>query len=203
MAYIKEHADTISAAGVLEYAGGKKLEKDAVAVTFDDVYADFVEHALPILEELQIPVVIFPSLPEVERSELGTEKPLLAESNVAITSSLVTLGSHALSHRKMSRLLPKNANNELARSREKIKERFGSLPEYFAYPKGKHSVSLAAFVKAAGYKAAFTVEPRAVHMRDDPHRLPRIQIDASTSFDEFKARLTPAADWYYAFRRFL
>ena len=45
--------------------------RDVAAVTFDDGYADLVEHALPVLRALQIPTTVF-----VPTSYLGTDRRL-------------------------------------------------------------------------------------------------------------------------------
>jgi len=204
MKYIAERYDVIPLEQVLKHMGGAPLTRSAVSVTFDDGYRDFLTNALPVLKKFSIPATVFVSLEETARRELGTERELLRRDDaIALQHSLVTLGSHALTHRKLRRLSVDEVREEAIRSRELLCERFGALPSFFAYPKGSHSPAVAQAVKEAGYDAAFTTEPRAVQVGEEPYMVPRIQIDATISFAEFKARLTRAADWYYAMRRYL
>ena len=49
-----------------------------------------------------------------------------------------------------------------------------------------------------GYRGGCSVIERAVQAGDNPYTLPRIQVDASTNFSLFKAKLSLASDWYYA-----
>lgn len=60
--------------------------KQRLALTFDDVPTSFVEHALPILEDLQLPVTLFPSVAHLENGSgwrdliyFAIERPAIAE----------------------------------------------------------------------------------------------------------------------------
>ena len=47
----------------------KRLKKQGVIITFDDGYADNLYNALPILEELNIPAIIFPSTININKTD--------------------------------------------------------------------------------------------------------------------------------------
>ncbi|MDQ4041255.1 MAG: polysaccharide deacetylase family protein, partial [Actinomycetota bacterium] len=53
-------------------AGRSSGGRDVCAVTFDDGYADFAEHALPVLRRLGIPATLY-----VATGHVGTSTPLL------------------------------------------------------------------------------------------------------------------------------
>jgi peptidoglycan/xylan/chitin deacetylase (PgdA/CDA1 family) len=195
---IQKHADIVPLSMAVSYAQGAPLQRDAVAITFDDGYRDFADNAVPIFSERNIPATVFAMGGEPDRKELGNEQPLLtAEDSHTLSHPLVTLGSHGATHRKLTKLSEADARAELIDSRKEIGRMFGALPKYFAYPKGAWNARVAGYAREAGYEAAFTVEQRAIRRGDSLWVLPRIQIDAATDDMLFKAKLTPAADMYY------
>jgi peptidoglycan/xylan/chitin deacetylase (PgdA/CDA1 family) len=54
----------------------------------------------------------------------------------AVSTGLVTIGSHTHSHAVMDKLAPDVADRELRVSAELISDRLGVAAEHFAYPKG-------------------------------------------------------------------
>ena len=58
-------------------------------------------------------------------------------------------------------------------------------------------------VREAGFSGAVTVEEGTVGPGADAFRLPRNSIDSSTTFSQFRGKLSRAIDWYttlkYAF----
>ncbi len=175
-----------------------KKGRGVIAVTFDDGYKDFLTTALPTLREFTIPATLFVSGGDVDRAELGNALPLLSKEELrACADPLVEIGSHALSHKKLTRLSSTDARWEIVESRRSIGAMTGTLPRFIAYPKGNHSPSLMQDLADAHYKGGVTAEGRRVRHGDSPYALPRVQIDKETSSLIFRAKLTRAADWYY------
>ncbi len=197
MRYVSERYAVVSLSRAFEHAAGKCVERDSVAVSFDDGYRDFLTEALPILERYQIPTTVFVLGDNPDRAELGTDHPLLAPEDFAKFSPLVTVGSHTLVHKKLIKMSVEDAVRELSLSRESVKERTGTVPRYLAYPKGSYNEVVMHLASEAGYDGAVSVVERGVHPGDSAYALPRVQIDSTTSFLRFQAKLTQAADWYY------
>lgn len=196
---LKKRADIISFADAIAYLRGAPLRRDAVVLTFDDGYRDFAENAVPILTAERAPATVFVMGGDPDRGELGNEHPLMSSADAGLLEhSLITVGSHGATHRKLSKLSENEATREMCDSMESIARTFGSSPRFLAYPKGAWNTKVAVLAKEAGYEAACTVEQRAVVRSDSPWALPRIQIDSSTSPALFTAKLTPASDWYHA-----
>ncbi|MGH9227167.1 MAG: polysaccharide deacetylase family protein, partial [Acidimicrobiales bacterium] len=109
-----------------------------VVITFDDGTADFVDHAVPILERHRLPVTLYAATAFVDegRSFPGDGRPVswrgLAD---ACATGLVDVGSHTHGHRLLDRLPPDQAADQLDRSIELIGEHLGQPPLDFAYPK--------------------------------------------------------------------
>ncbi|MBI2121756.1 MAG: polysaccharide deacetylase family protein [Candidatus Sungbacteria bacterium] len=197
--YIKVKANPVCLSDVVDFLDGKKeLPPRAVVVTFDDGYRDFSENALPILQKYNVPAILFVCGGEIDTKDLGSDSQLLTLEEIEKLSqdSLVTIGSHGLTHRKLTRLPPQMAENEIALSRVLLEKATGKTVDFFAYPKGSFNASVAGLVKKSRYRAAFTTIQRLAGAKINHYAIPRLQIDRSTSFLEFKTKLTRAADWY-------
>lgn len=197
--YLAQTFDVVPLARAFAHAAGEEVSRDSVAITFDDGYCDFLTTALPILKQNGVSATVFILGDSPDRAELGNSLPLLsAEDTRSLASEpLIAVGSHALSHRKLTRLAPTDLLHELMESRRYVTERTGSPPAYLAYPKGNHNKSVMEAAAAAGYEGAVSVVERGVRPEDHPYGLPRIQIDGTTSFPLFVAKLSRASDWYY------
>lgn len=125
--------DAIDALG-----GGTQSVANPVVVTFDDGTADFVDEAVPILVHHQVPCTLYLATDFVERGRSFPDRGLpvswagLAE---AVSTGLVTIGSHTHTHRLLDRVDPSTAAEELDRSTGLIEERLGLAARHFAYPK--------------------------------------------------------------------
>lgn len=156
--------------------------EDAVALTFDDGFANFAAVAWPLLRERGVPVTVYivsdrvggtnawggrdapgiPTMPLLGWDALGS---LVAEG--------VTLGAHSRTHPDLRRLGRTALEDEVAGSAERIAAETGQRPEAFAYPYGRVSGAAVA-VAARVYRLACTTEHRALTTREDPLRLPRL-----------------------------
>lgn len=197
--YLREKAHPVRLEDIADFVVNKKsLPSRAVAVTFDDGYSDFGENALPILRKYGVPVTLFACAGEINTKDLGSNLSLLTAGEIAELSQdpLVTMGSHGLTHRKLTRLSPQTAKNEIASSRVLLEKMTGRPVDFFAYPKGSFNSLIMDYTEKSGYRAAFTAIQRLVDRNCGFYGIPRVQIDRSTSFFEFKAKLTKAANWY-------
>jgi peptidoglycan/xylan/chitin deacetylase (PgdA/CDA1 family) len=200
MCYLKKFFTPVKLRDIVDFLEGKRaLPEHAVAVTFDDGYQDFLINALPILKKYRIPATLFVCAGTVDRKELGSYFPLLdwREIQEVGKSSLVDIGSHAMSHKKLTRILPGEAENEIVSSRVVIGEEASIRSQFFAYPKGSFDSVLEGVVLRAGYRGAVGAVQRLVTIKANRYAIPRVQVDRTISFFEFKARLTPVVDWYY------
>jgi peptidoglycan/xylan/chitin deacetylase (PgdA/CDA1 family) len=161
---------------------------DVVAVTFDDGTADFVEEALPILVRHGVPATVYVATEFIELGRSFPEggQPLswsaLAD---AVSTGLVTVGSHTHTHALLDRLPDSEVDDELDRSIGLIHERLGIEPRHFAYPKalaGSHAADRAVRSRFASAALAGT---RANPYGDtDRYRLARspVQVDDGLAY---------------------
>ena len=64
------------------------------------------------------------------------------------------IGSHGCSHRIMTRLSPKEAHDELVRSKAEIERRLGRTVDHFAFPNENANETLITLAGQAGYRTA-------------------------------------------------
>lgn len=179
----------------------------AVALTFDDGFRNFLEHAMPVLERHHFPATVFvvsgrcgkqndwpgqwPGTPRLELmnwSELRT-----------IVGRGVELGAHTVNHPDLTKLTNAAVHTQMADSRAEIERETGARVESFAYPYGavNHDVRRAAqqcFATACGTQLRF-VQPGS-----DPADLPRLDMYYLRRLLWFRQLMSPAGRGYVSMR---
>lgn len=181
---------------------GKKVKKPVFLLTFDDGYKDILTVAKE-LETYSIQPIVFLLGDEenVNRKEMDNKLELLTVDDVrTLISYGWSIGSHSLTHAQLSKLSRSELEKECAQSKDDLQRRYGVDVRFFAYPKGIYTKSVIEAVKKAGYDYAFSMDDDLITFRSHPFTIPRIGIDGSHWFPEFKGAITPLAIY---FRRFI
>jgi glycosyltransferase involved in cell wall biosynthesis/peptidoglycan/xylan/chitin deacetylase (PgdA/CDA1 family) len=150
--------------------GGAALPDRAVLLTFDD--ASLLTAARPILAERGIPAVVF-----VLGESIGSATDALRDAFV----HGIAVGSRGATYRSFVDITARELERELEESSARIAAHGLPRPTVFAYPCGERNATVAAAVERAGFRAAFTLAPRAVLRSHDPYALPRIEVLALDS----------------------
>lgn len=131
-----------------------------VALTFDDGYRDFRQHAYPVLQQHGFRSTLF-----VVAGRLGKPAdwpgaggaPLLTGEEVtALATEGMEIGAHGWQHRPLPELDRPSLAHELALARERLGQLAGSPVQGLAYPYGQTTPAVAAAVRAAGFTWAAT-----------------------------------------------
>jgi peptidoglycan/xylan/chitin deacetylase (PgdA/CDA1 family) len=193
LAWLQEHCDIISFEQALERARQGGGKRPAVAITFDDGYADNYDHAFPILASRSITADFFLTVGLLEGDPLVLKRFLneRAATQTEITALTWTavedmrqagmrFHSHTWSHPNLARLDNQAAAIELRRSKEHLENRLGCQVPCIAYPYGKPrrhiSKRIMELVGRSGYRYAAAVMFRGVRPTDDPLCLPRFYV---------------------------
>lgn len=180
------------------HQGKRELPRKVVAVTFDDGYRDFETVALPVCEELAIPVTLFLVTDrEAYRVHLGTALPMLDDAAVSrlLAHPLVELGHHTKTHPDVRTLSGETLADECRAPVPSMR--------YFAYPGGGYSDEAEQVLAALGYEAAFSIKPEIVGARHGRYVMPRVVVTRGMRDWELQALATMASAWYRGLRRFL
>jgi peptidoglycan/xylan/chitin deacetylase (PgdA/CDA1 family) len=167
--------------------------RDRVVVTFDDGTADFVDVALPILVRERIRSVLYIATDFIEegRSFPDGGTPL-SWSGIrdAVSTNLVTVGSHTHSHRLLDRVDARTATDELERSVELLFERAGVLAAHFAYPKAVPGTPATdALVRQLFSSAALAGTRPNRYGATDPWRLARSPVQRADGLEFFRHKV--------------
>lgn len=167
--------------GELAAAPAKKWPRRTAVITFDDGYAD----NLAACEELKKRgmratwFIVSGSIGQVPRwSEDGRPagRLLNADELRDMQANGMEIGSHTVSHVRMTGLDDAQMMQELTHSRVALEDLLGKAVVSFAYPYGDWDDRCAQAVKQAGYSAACTTRTGWALRDGDLYRLRRMSI---------------------------
>ncbi len=175
------------------------------ALTFDDGYDNFYQHAYPILSRHNFVATVFVVTREVggaSRWDGGCQTPLMSWSQIKeISRHGIEIASHTISHPRLTRVPLDEARRELLHSRLELEEKLGVAATSFAYPYGDHNALAQSLAAEAGYRLACSIRRGNLHARRDQFRLKRVPVDEFTSLKRFQRRLSSLYDFTCRFQR--
>lgn len=191
-----------------EIKKGKEIEAHSVTVTFDDGFLDVFQHAFPLLQQQGIPGTVFIVTGCVDKGKKGAsryfhpDRPFMNWEQIrTLHQAGWTIGSHTVSHPKLSALSAEEARRELGESKDTLEQKLGAKVKFLAYPFGTpHTVSKRDQMLAVevGYEAAFMNVSGPLLPTCDFAALPRNKILSSDSLAVFHASLMGRMDlWSY------
>ncbi len=163
------------------FKGGVIPDK-TVAITVDDAYLSFYQHAYPELKRRGLPATVFVNTKAVQRSAHGymswAQMREMQQHNIDFANH--GAGHLHLTHRKKG----ENAQQWLARIREDISEAQRLMDKelglqgqrLFAYPFGEYNIAVAKLLRDMGY-LAFGQHSGAIGQYSSPTTLPRFPIN--------------------------
>ena len=101
----------------------------------------------------------------------------------------VVFGSHSATHKPLSSLSPAAVVMEGAGSRTELQRHLQKPVTLFAYPYGDTDAVITHLIGGCGYTAGFSCDNNFSSFRDEPMRLPRIEVEGSFSLKDFIAKL--------------
>lgn len=184
----RQHVEWL-ASGQVRVVGVQELlaldhHVDAVALTFDDGFANFAVEAWPLLRERGLPATVFVVADHVGgdnrwrgRSEAGIPVlPLLDwDALERLRAEGVTIGAHTRTHPFLPALDAGTLDEEMSLAAAEIGRRLGERPIGLAYPYGGVNDTVAREA-ARHYRWACTTEFRSLRAHESSQLLPRLDM---------------------------
>ncbi len=158
----------------------------AVALTFDDGYADNVTAALPLLRRYGFPATFY-----IVTGFVGREGYMDWADLALLRDSGMELGAHTVSHVDLAALDLEAARYEIHASREALEERLGIEVFSFSYPAGSYTPAVARLIREAGFTSAVTATPGDRLERLDA--LPRRRVLGGETLEGYRWYFVPPA----------
>jgi peptidoglycan/xylan/chitin deacetylase (PgdA/CDA1 family) len=191
-------------------------EKINVAITFDDGVKSWINIAVPILKELELPATFFVSsgfigLTKQNEREYIRSNLLLDQTKNSRTSGCLnfndikmivnegfTIGGHTVNHRNLTKVNEENVlRYEICEDKSRLEQIVGFKISYFSYPFGAYynsEINISEVLKECGYKGAVTTASGFNRIGSDPYRLHRELTNASMHRLVFRARIYGNSD---------
>jgi peptidoglycan/xylan/chitin deacetylase (PgdA/CDA1 family) len=168
-----------------------------VVVTFDDGTPDFHDTVVPLAVEHGVPVHLYLATELVGNGATSLTWSQLAD---AVSTGLVSVGSHTHSHADLSRATEPEAEEEMRRSKELVEDRLGRPCEHFAYPWAVGSPNADRVARRLFRSAALDAWRTNRAGRIDPYRLGRVPVLRSDGAFFFRRKVRGQLDterWIY------
>ncbi len=188
MTFLASKYQFISLSDVDAYIKGKKrIEKPSVVITFDDGYKNIMQ-INSVIQKLGIKPTVFviSNTKSVSRKELGTDKAFLSNKDILqLHTDGWEIGCHTATHANMESLNDAEVVQEIIDSKKHLEAVLKIPIRDIAFPKGRYTSEIMNAVKKVGYRLGLTMNDGDIVVGTDGHKIPRIGVDGTHSFEEF------------------
>lgn len=185
----------------LDIATTLPVEGKEVVLTFDDGFSASMDNVVPILKSLSIPFAVFvpvgllglkPAWSEGVRS--ANECVISAgELRSLAKSSLVTIGSHCITHPNLCEVDEGAAMEEILGSISMLEEVLVAPVTFLSFPFGAYNEAHVRFARLGGYMRVFSSEPVCVHPAQ--YVLGRVAVSPTDWPLEFRLKILGCYRW--------
>lgn len=189
--WLAEHHRVVDLDTAVDEITGAGPTPPAVALTFDDGTADWIDVVAPLLVKHDVSATFYltTAYPDGELPLPDGEPPITWSGlRELLATGRATIASHTHTHRLLDRLDPSGIGDELDRSIDLIGSNLGVDAAHFAYPKAVDPSSAAHDAVRRRFRSAALAGTRANTAGGDPHRLQRSPVQAADTFDDFRRK---------------
>ncbi len=152
----------------------RALPRHTIALTFDQVDANFMSTIAPLLAKKNIAYTIFISPGQIDTRKDGS--PSWDDIRKLASSPLTTIGLSAYDYAHTSLWNEEKLTADMNRAKARYREELQKDARFFAYPYGEYSPEYEALVTRQGFTAAYGQQSGATAAGSDIFRLPRFTM---------------------------
>jgi peptidoglycan/xylan/chitin deacetylase (PgdA/CDA1 family) len=154
----------------------------AVALTFDDGYADAFTTVLPILRRYGFNATFY-----IVSGLVGQPSYMSWEQLATLRDAGMEIGAHTIDHYDLTTLDPVESERQIVQSKTDLERHLGINVASFCYPAGQYNWTIAEQTRAAGYLSATTT--RWDDDYSDAMALPRRRVPGGIDVESFAGML--------------
>lgn len=187
--WLKKHTDVVSLEEIQNRMKNGRNDRTAVAITFDDGYAENCEQAIPFLIEQQVPMTYFVALDFLTSGrpfphDAQQDQPLpvnTPEQIRELAASGIEIGAHTRNHCDVGAISdPETMVDEIVHATDELAELSEQPIRYFAFPYGQPnnlSAAAAHLAKQRGMLGVCSAYGAYNYPGDDPFHIQRFHAD--------------------------
>ena len=186
----------------------KNFPKNPLILTFDDGYKDNLENANPILKKYNSKAQLFLLADDKVKHNQWDEKNI-HQGDLIVSGidrqkwlhSQFEIGSHGISHERITQMSESMAINELSTSKKLLESEFKKTVSVYAYTYGDTNSESATLAEAAGYDLAVNTDTGAVSTADDLYQIFRVNIFPDETYFSLWKKTSSWYRKYYFWKR--
>lgn len=198
MGWLQQHGYTfLRFSDLYDIREGKRaMPRRAALLYFDDGYKDNYINAYPILKRLRIPATIFVATDCIDRKKLLWDSTIdparanifLSWDDIRAMQDVFDIGTHTVSHRKLTTLMSDEVKEEFEVSRKRIYEMTGKEVIALSYPKSRWTQETRGLAQEAGFEFILA-HGRGFRHSSDFRYLEKIPVGPADSMMRFRLKL--------------
>jgi peptidoglycan/xylan/chitin deacetylase (PgdA/CDA1 family) len=175
-----------------------------IAVTFDDGFQNFMDNALPEMLIRKIPATLFittvylgkiPGWIKNPNHENAQEILMTADQLKALPDEMVRIGSHCVTHPRLTSLNKEQIISELSESKKYLESLLEKNITILAFPYDDYNEEIVELARKAGYLHVFKDLPTCPISKTDSFLLGRISVSPEDWGSEYLLKLKGAYQW--------
>ena len=179
------------------------------AVTFDDGYQNVIENALPELQKRGIPSTMFIITEALGRfpdwltnpSDSARLQKIVSPDRLReLPPEIMDVGSHTLTHRRLTKISEEQARQEIAESGLKLERLLNRKVKLFSFPFGAMNDRLVEVCRESGYTRVFSISPTLAFRNPVEAVTGRVSVEPTDWPLEFRLKVMGAYQWLPAVR---
>ena len=191
MRNFKTHIDFLRDNYEFVHINNKLDNKFYISLTIDDGYS-CTNDALDLLNNYNIPVTLFVTSENLDKNQYLSSDDLLSISKL----SNVQIGSHGLSHKKLSQLSYDNQYIELSESKNILNQIINKDINGVSFPHGSFNIQTIEILNKIGYKFAATSIKGINSSTTNNYLLHRDEVISTDSINDLNKKIKGYYEYY-------